>query len=55
MSLANQGMMTEYTGPERRSRSRGYCTVREPANAFFIAGSSIDAMNGIYGRVSERR
>ena len=52
MALANGGMMTEYSGPSRRSRGGGTVHVREPACGFFIAGSSLDAFNGIFGRVN---
>ena len=34
----------------RRQRQRGSVRVSEPANGFFIAGSSIDSMNGVYVR-----
>jgi len=53
MSLVNPGMLTEYEGPSRSSsrRSRGTVRVRDPAHGFFIAGSSLPALNGIYGRV----
>ena len=54
MSLLNPGALTEYEGgPSRERRSRGYVRVREPANGFFIAGSSLGGLNGIYGRVQE--
>ncbi|CAK0885031.1 unnamed protein product, partial [Prorocentrum cordatum] len=32
-------------------RERGYCTVREPAKGFFLTGSSIEDLNGIYCHV----
>ena len=52
MSLLNPGTLTEYEGPSRSSRrSRGTVRVRDPAHGFFVAGSSIDELNGIFGRV----
>eukprot|EP00756_Hemistasia_phaeocysticola_P033139 Hpha_TRINITY_DN16450_c0_g1::TRINITY_DN16450_c0_g1_i2::g.163824::m.163824 len=51
MALVGPGAMTPYGGGGRR-RQRGTCVVREPACGFFIAGSSIEDMNGIYGRVA---
>eukprot|EP01062_Namystynia_karyoxenos_P007276 TRINITY_DN12559_c0_g1_i1.p2 TRINITY_DN12559_c0_g1~~TRINITY_DN12559_c0_g1_i1.p2 ORF type:complete len:936 (+),score=296.76 TRINITY_DN12559_c0_g1_i1:116-2809(+) len=50
MALVGPGALTPYSGGGRR-RSRGTCVVREPACGFFIAGSSLEDMNGIYGRV----
>ena len=38
------------TGNNRRQRRRGCVRVREPANGFFITGSSINSMNGVYIR-----
>ena len=43
--------MTEYSGGSRRRRGGGTCYVDEPAKGFFVAGSSIEAMNGIFGRI----
>lgn len=40
--------LTEYTGAPRQQKQRGFVTVREPALGFFIAGTSIEKMNGIY-------
>ena len=51
MHLARQDALAPYSGGGSRQRSRGYVTVREPAKGFFIAGSSIDDMNGIYAAV----
>ena len=51
MALMGPGALTEYDGGPRRSRSRGSVRVQEPAYGFFIAGSSFDEMNGIFGRV----
>lgn len=50
MELVGPGALTEYTG-QRQRRSRGCVTVREAPKGFFIAGSSIEECNGIYGRV----
>eukprot|EP00939_MAST-03C_sp_MAST-3C-sp1_P004481 g4481.t1 len=50
----NHGTMTRYTGGSRRRRARGYCTVREPAMGFFIAGSNIEDLNGLYVRQHPR-
>ncbi len=38
------------TGDNRAPRARRSCYVREPAYGFFIAGSSIERMNGVYIR-----
>lgn len=38
------------TGGNRRQRARGTVRVNEPAYGFFIAGSSIENMNGVYIR-----
>ncbi|CAE8668410.1 unnamed protein product [Polarella glacialis] len=52
MALVGPGALTEYTGgPRGGGRSRGFVSVNEPAQGFFITGSSIGAMNGVYGRV----
>merc|ERR1711934_282851 len=48
--LVGPGAMTPYSGGGGgRQRSYGY--VREPAKGFFISGSSIPQLNGIYDRV----
>ena len=49
--LVGPGAVSPYSGG-RRSRSRGYATVRDPSHGFYIGGSSIDAMNGLYGRIN---
>eukprot|EP00960_Hanusia_phi_P059899 764321-Hanusia_phi.AAC.5 len=49
--LLTPGTMAPYTGGGQRARGFGY--VREPAEGFFIGGSSIKEMNGVYKRVSE--
>ena len=51
MALVGPGAMTEYSGGSRRRRGGGTCYVDEPAKGFFVAGSSIEAMNGIFGRI----
>ena len=50
MHLARQDALAPYSGGSR-PKSRGYVTVREPAKGFFIAGSSLDDLNGIYAAV----
>jgi len=45
------GSMQPYAGGGGRQRSYGY--VREPAMGFFIAGSTIKDMNGVYKRVEQ--
>ena len=55
MSLLAGGTMTEYSGPARRSRGGGTVHVREPACGFFIAGSSLDELNGIFGRINRAK
>ena len=47
--LVGPGAVTSFTGGG--SRSRGYGTVRDPAQGFFVAGSSLADLNGIYHRV----
>ena len=53
MSLARNDMLT--TGDNRRRRRRGVVRVQEPASGFFIAGSSIEGVNGLYVQTSLRR
>ena len=45
------GSMQPYAGGGGRQRSYGY--VREPAMGFFIAGSTLREMNGVYKRVEQ--
>ena len=47
--LVGPGAMAPRTGGAGRQRSFGY--VREPALGFFVAGSDIDDVNGVYFRV----
>jgi hypothetical protein len=42
--------MAPYSGGGQRSRGWGY--VSEPAEGFFIGGSSVKEMNGVYKRVN---
>ena len=42
-------------GDNRRARARGTVSVSEPPYGFFIAGSSMKAMNGVYVRCNPRR
>ena len=46
--LVAPGGVTTYTG--RGSQRRSYGTVRDPAAGFFIAGSSLEELNGVYVR-----
>lgn len=49
MSLMRNDVLAHYDGgAQQQRRQRGFVTVSEPALGFFIAGSSIDEMNGIY-------
>lgn len=50
--LVGPGAVTTFGGGGSRSRG-GYAMVREPAAGFFIAGSSLKDMNGVYRRVAE--
>ncbi|KAH8085561.1 hypothetical protein JL720_7548 [Aureococcus anophagefferens] len=50
MSLMGPGAMTEYEAPSRGRRARGTVYVDDPAVGFFVAGSSLRDMNGIYTR-----
>lgn len=50
--LSSNNMLT--TGG-RRQRQRGTVRVSEPANGFFITGSCIDDMNGVYVRKNPPR
>ena len=50
MSLMGPGAMTEYSAPSRGRRARGTVYVDDPAVGFFVAGSSLKEMNGIYTR-----
>lgn len=43
------------TGGNRQQRSRGTVRVNEPAYGFFVTGSSIEAMNGVYVRKNPPR
>ena len=53
--IVGPGAMTSYGGPARKSRFGGYTTVRDPAHGFFVGGSSMDRLNGIYERVESVR
>jgi hypothetical protein len=48
--LVGPGGVTQYSGGAARQQ-RGYGTVREPAMGFFVGGSTLTAMNGVYKRV----
>jgi hypothetical protein len=47
--LVGPGGVTTYSGMGSQSRSYGY--VRDPAAGFFVGGSSIDGLNGVYEKV----
>jgi hypothetical protein len=47
--LVAPGALRPYDGAPAEKRKRG--TVRHPAAGFFVAGSSIEDMNGVYARV----
>ena len=52
-SLVGPGAMAPYSrgGGGRGRRHGGYVRVRDPAFGFFVAGSTIKGLNGLYGRV----
>eukprot|EP00945_MAST-04E_sp_MAST-4E-sp1_P007759 g7759.t1 len=49
--MVGPGGMVPHTGGGRR-RHGGYVRVQDPAVGFFLGGSSIEEMNGLYGRVN---
>ena len=49
--LVGPGAVSPYSGG-RRGRARGYTTVRDPSHGFYVGGSSIDELNGLYGRIN---
>ena len=50
--LVGPGAVTTFSGGGGRSRG-GFATIRDPAAGFFVAGSSIKGMNGVYRRIAE--
>eukprot|EP00928_Gymnodinium_smaydae_P092152 TRINITY_DN75969_c0_g1_i1.p1 TRINITY_DN75969_c0_g1~~TRINITY_DN75969_c0_g1_i1.p1 ORF type:complete len:752 (-),score=66.90 TRINITY_DN75969_c0_g1_i1:320-2575(-) len=48
--LAGPGSLTSYRGGPQRSNFGGFGIVQDPAKGFFIAGSSVPGVNGVYGR-----
>ena len=50
--MVGPGAMAPYGGGGGRRRHGGYVRVQDPAKGFFIAGSTIMEMNGLYGRVN---
>ena len=50
--VVGPGGVTPYTGGAA-SRSGGWGYVRDPAEGFFVAGSSIKEMNGVYKKVDK--
>ncbi len=49
--MVGPGAMAPYGGGGGRRRHGGYVRVQDPAKGFFLAGSTVMAMNGLYGRV----
>ena len=47
--MVGPGAVTPYSGGGGRQRGTGY--VRDPAAGFFVTGSTIRGMNGVYRRV----
>lgn len=52
-SLVGPGGMTPYSGGGGGRRHGGYVQIRDAVNGFFVAGSSIHALNGVYGPLLE--
>jgi hypothetical protein len=50
-ALVGPGALTQYEGRPGRQRARGFVRVSKYPDGFFVAGSSLTAMNGLYGRV----
>ena len=50
-SLVGPGAMTQYEGRPGRQRARGYVRVNRFPDGFFVAGSCLDGLCGLYGRV----
>ena len=48
--MVGPGAMAPYGGGGRRWHG-GYVRVQDPAKGFFLAGSTVMSMNGLYGRV----
>ena len=49
--LVGPGAVAPYSGGGQRARGYGY--VRDPAAGFFVTGSSLSDMNGVYARVEQ--
>ena len=49
--MVGPGAMAPYGGGGGWRRHGGYVRVQDPAKGFFLAGSTVMAMNGLYGRV----
>lgn len=47
--LVGPGSVTPYGGGGGGRRHGGYVTIRDAVNGFFVAGSAIDDLNGVYG------
>jgi hypothetical protein len=50
-ALVGPGALTQYDGRPGRQRARGFVRVSKYPDGFFVAGSSLTNMNGLYGRV----
>lgn len=50
-SLVGPGAMTQYEGRPGRQRTSGYVRVSKHPDGFFVAGSSLEGINGLYGQV----
>ncbi len=50
-ALVGPGALTQYEGRPERQRARGYVRVNKFPDGFFVAGSALKGMCGLYGRV----
>mmetsp|Transcript_143801 Transcript_143801/g.460343 ORF Transcript_143801/g.460343 Transcript_143801/m.460343 type:complete len:382 (-) Transcript_143801:1298-2443(-) len=48
--VVGPGSLTSYRGGPQRSNFGGFGVVQDPALGFFVAGSSLRGVNGVYGR-----
>lgn len=51
--LVGPGAMSTYSGGGGRRRPTSYVRVKDPAVGFFVAGSSEEGLNGLYGRTDK--
>ena len=49
--LVGPGAMTQYDGRPGRQKATSYVRVNKSPDGFFVAGSNISKMNGLYGKV----